>query len=631
MGKLLDKIHAPQDLTGFTEEELYALCEEMRQVIIETVSDNGGHLASNLGVVELTVALALAFEPLQDTIVWDVGHQSYPYKLLTGRYERFSSIRREGGLSGFPCVGESAYDKFTTGHSSTSISSVLGISEANYLQDHNGYAVAVIGDGALSGGLAYEGLNNAGRLHRNLIVILNDNKMSISRNVGSMARYLTYIRTKPTYIKIKSNLESSLKKLPIIGGAVSAVLRHIKKNVKKLFYNSTIFEDFGFAYYGPFDGHNIRELRDTLESAKLIQKPVLLHVRTYKGKGYQYAEQDPSIYHGLSGFDVSTGNTGEKTQSFSDIFGETVCTLAEKNPKICTITAAMQDGTGLSKFREHFPDRFFDVGIAEEHAVTFAGGLAAGGMLPIFAVYSTFLQRAYDELIHDVSLQNAKVILAIDRAGVVGEDGKTHQGVFDAAYLQTIPNTTVYSPAFFEELSIQLRHLTQHGSGLCAIRYPRGRELYKPAWALADAAAFHVYGELESAPVCIVTYGRIFSFAAEAMEHFIASSIPVKLIKLNRIIPIDPASIEAAFQCRQIFFFEEGVSRGGIGEHFSFLLNQRGFQGEYFLRAIENPYLEHAPMFRCLEKLGLNTEGMEGFIRKQYHTEEGAVFSEKEA
>lgn len=631
MGKLLDRIHAPQDLNGFTEEELSALCEEMRQVIIETVSNNGGHLASNLGVVELTVALALAFEPLRDTIIWDVGHQSYPYKLLTGRYEGFASIRREGGLSGFPCVEESKYDKFTTGHSSTSISSALGISEANHLQGHDGYAVAVIGDGALSGGLAYEGLNNAGRLHRNLIVILNDNKMSISRNVGSMARYLTYIRTKPSYIKIKSNLESSLKKLPVIGGAVSAILRHMKRNIKKLFYNSTIFEDFGFAYYGPFDGHNIQELRETLESAKLIQKPVLLHVRTYKGKGYQYAEQSPSIYHGLSGFDVSTGSTGEKSQSFSDIFGQAVCRLAEENSKVCAITAAMQDGTGLSYFRERFPDRFFDVGIAEEHAVTFSGGLAAGGLLPVFAVYSTFLQRSYDELIHDVSLQNSKVILAIDRAGIVGEDGKTHQGVFDAAYLQTIPNITMYSPAFFEELRIQLNFLAWHGAGLCAVRYPRGRELYKPDWFSDTTEAFQVYGDAGSATVCIVTYGRIFSFAAEAMERLKASHIPIKLIKLNRIIPVDPASVEAASQCRQVFFFEEGICRGGIGEHFSFLLSQGGFQGEYFLQAIQDPYLEHAPMFRCMEKLGLNTDGMEHIIRERYYAGEGAVSSEKKA
>ena len=424
---MLEKIHSPEDIKGFDGEELESLCEEMRRVIIDTVSANGGHLASNLGVVELTVALGLAFSPPRDTIVWDVGHQSYPYKLLTGRYGQFHTIRTEGGLAGFPCREESPYDLFTCGHSSTSISSALGVSEANYLQGKDGYVVAVIGDGALTGGLAYEGLNNAGRMHRNLIVILNDNTMSISKNVGSMARYLSYIRTKPGYIKTKNHLESSLQKLPVVGPVIATLLRRLKRRVKRLFYNTTIFEDMGFAYYGPFDGHNIKELAVTLETAKLINKPVLLHVRTYKGKGYQYAEQDPTIYHGLSGFDVTTGDTGEKSQSFSDEFGQTLCCLARENEKLCAITAAMQSGTGLGGFREEFRSRFFDVGISEEHAVTFAGGLAAGGMLPVFAVYSTFLQRAYDELIHDVSMQGTKIILAIDRAGAHQRRGHLQQ------------------------------------------------------------------------------------------------------------------------------------------------------------------------------------------------------------
>lgn len=629
MGKLLEQIHSPEDVKLLGEQELSALCDEIRETVIQTVSSNGGHLASNLGVVELTVALALAFDPPKDTIVWDVGHQSYPYKLLTGRYDRFSSIRQEGGISGFPCREESEYDPFTSGHSSASISAALGVSEAKYLQGREGYVVAVIGDGALTGGLAYEGLNNAGRIHRNLIVILNDNNMSISRNVGSMARYLTYIRTKPGYIKTKNSLESTLSKIPVLGTAVSALLRHVKANVKKLFYNSTVFEDFGFAYYGPFDGHNVKELRDILESVKLIQKPVLLHVRTYKGKGYQYAEQDPSIYHGLSGFDVTTGDTGAKAKSFSDVFGETMCALGEKNNDLCAITAAMQDGTGLSEFREKYRGRFFDVGISEEHAVTFAGGLAVGGMLPVFAVYSTFLQRAYDQLIHDVSLQGTKVILAVDRAGVVGEDGMTHQGVFDAAYLQTIPNATVYSPAYFEELEMQLEYLVQEGNGLCAIRYPRGKELYKPAWFRASAGPYGVYGS-ENGSVCIVTYGRLFSFAAEAAARLETFGLSVKLVKLDRIIPIDPGAVEAAAGCGSVFFFEEGVRRGGIGEHFSFLLKQAGFQKNYFLRAIETPYIRQAPMFRSLEKLGLNADGMEAFVKEKLGCGKGRDLSEKE-
>lgn len=627
MGEYLEKITSPQDLKGMTEDEISLLCEEIRQTVIETVSDNGGHLASNLGVVELTVALALAFDLPRDAIIWDVGHQSYPYKLLTGRYRSFCTIRKEGGISGFPCREESEYDLFTTGHSSTSISVALGLSEANFQQNKDSFVVAVIGDGALSGGLAYEGLNNAGRLYRNLIVILNDNNMSISRNVGSMARYLTYIRTKPGYIKIKNNVESSLQKLPVIGKGIASVLRHIKANIKKIFYNSTIFEDFGFAYYGPFDGHNVKELRETLESAKMIQKPVLLHVKTYKGKGYQYAEQDPCMYHGLSGFDVSTGDTGKHLHCFSDIFGETLCKLAERDSRICAITAAMQDGTGLSSFRERFRSRFFDVGISEEHAVTFAGGLAAGGILPVFAVYSTFLQRSYDQLIHDISMQGIKVLLAIDRAGIVGEDGKTHQGVFDAAYLQTIPNTTVYSPAYFEELRLQMTYLYKEGKGLCAVRYPRGRELFKPNWFRDSDEPYQVFG-LDTARLCIVTYGRLFSFATEALESLKKQGIVVKLVKLNRIIPVAEEAVKEAALCQQVFFFEEGVLSGGIGEHFSFLLQQQGFRGEYFLRAIKDPFISQAPMFRSLEKLGLNTQGICRFVEAHAGKEMGD--SEKE-
>lgn len=622
MASLLETIHSPKDIKELGSQELNALCEEMRRVIIDTVSANGGHLASNLGVVELTVALGLAFSPPRDTIVWDVGHQSYPYKLLTGRYPQFSTIRTEGGLAGFPCREESEYDMFTCGHSSTSISSALGVSEANYLQGKEGYVVAVIGDGALTGGLAYEGLNNAGRLHRNLIVILNDNTMSISKNVGSMARYLSHIRTKPGYIKTKNRLERSLQKLPVVGAVIAGALRRVKRAVKRLFYNSTIFEDFGFAYYGPFDGHNVKELAETLETAKLLHKPVLLHVRTYKGKGYQYAEQDPTIYHGLSGFDVTTGDTGEKSQSFSDEFGKTLCALARENSKICAITAAMQSGTGLSDFREEFRNRFFDVGISEEHAVTFAGGLAAGGMLPVFAVYSTFLQRAYDELIHDISMQNTKAILAIDRAGVVGEDGKTHQGVFDTAYLQTIPNITVYSPSYFRELRLQLTYLVEKGQGLCAIRYPRGKELYKPAYFQSTTDPTSVFGK-QDAEVCIVTFGRVFSFAAECKERLEKEGIETKLIKLNRIIPIDPAAVKEACPCRHVFFFEEGIQRGGIGEHFSYLLEEQGFEGDFHLRAIEDPYIKHAPMFRSLETLGLNTEGIRQMVLDTLQKEKG--------
>lgn len=627
MGILLDKIHSPEDLKGLSRQELDKLCEEIRETIIRTVSDNGGHLASNLGVVELSVALGLVFQPERDAIVWDVGHQSYPYKLLTGRYEAFHTLRQEGGLSGFPNREESPCDRFTSGHSSTSISSALGLSEANYLQMKEGHVVAVIGDGALTGGLAFEGLNNAGQLRRNLIVILNDNTMSISKNVGSLARYLSHMRTRPGYIKAKSSVEDVLRHLPLIGRPIAVLIRRLKRNLKKLLYSSNVFSDLGFAYYGPFDGHNIRELTETLESAKLLHKPVLLHVRTYKGKGYQYAEQSPTLYHGLSGFDVDTGATGEKAQTFSDVFGETLCKLAEKDSRICAVTAAMAEGTGLSEFRQRFRSRFYDVGIAEEHAVTFAGGLAAGGMLPVFAVYSTFLQRGYDQLIHDVALQNTQVLLGIDRAGVVGEDGKTHQGLFDAAFLQAVPGTVLFSPAYFQELREQLSALVHNGPGLCAIRYPRGKELYKPPWFRGTTEAFSVYGE---GPVCLVTYGRIFSFAAEAAERLEKRGQPVKLLKLNRIIPIDPAAVVIAGACRQVFFFEEGVRQGGIGEHFGSMLLEAGYAGGYTLKAIDDPFVAHAPMFRALERLGLSASGIEGTVL-EYFEKEAAAHAQKEA
>lgn len=629
MATVLERISAPGDLKHFSPEELETLSEEIRNTLIDTVSENGGHLASNLGVVELTLALLLAFEPPKDSIIWDVGHQSYAYKLLTGRQKQFATIRREGGLAGFPCREESFYDAFTTGHSSTSISAALGLSEARALQEQDGYVVAVIGDGALSGGLAYEGLNNAGRLHRNFIVVLNDNTMSISRNVGSMARHLTYLRTRPGYIRVKTNLESSLRKVPVVGNTVARGLRTAKHWIKRVFTNSTIFEDMGFSYYGPFDGHNLKELTQTFQNAKLIHKPMLIHIRTNKGKGYQYAEQDPAIYHGLSGFDVATGDTGEKSKTFSDAFGRALCELAEKNDKLCAITAAMKDGTGLSEFRDRHKSRFYDVGISEEHAVTFAGGLAVGGMLPVFAVYSTFLQRAYDELIHDVSLQGTKVILAIDRAGVVGEDGKTHQGVFDAAYLQTIPGITVYSPTYFRELRVQLSHLVNEGEGLCAIRYPRGKELFKPPYIKSSASPFDLYGTL-SGEVALVTFGRLFSFAAECAEKLKSQGLSLRLLKLNRIVPVDYGAVEAVRKCSHVFFFEEGIRAGGIGEHFLALLQSADFQGEYHLHAIENPFIPHAPMYRSLESLGLNAAGMENTIREHCLMPKGNEDAEKE-
>lgn len=628
MAMILERIHSPEDLHGLREDELLQLCDEIRSTIIDTVSQNGGHLASNLGVVELAVALHLVFHLPDDSILWDVGHQSYPHMLLTGRYEQFSTTRTEGGLSGFPSREESAYDMMTTGHASTSVSAALGIAEANYVLGKDDYSIAVIGDGALTGGLAYEGMNNAGRAKSNLIVILNDNTMSISKNVGSVARHLMYLRTRPGYLRGKRRIEKFTASLPLIGKPLLSFMKGVKSAVKKLFYDSTLFEDLGFTYYGPFDGHSLDELIRILNSAKLAKKPVLIHIVTNKGKGYKYAEQSPTAYHGISGFDVLTGEKNGSGKSFSDVFGKTLCRLAGEHPEICAITAAMKDGTSLTEFKERYKNRFFDVGIAEEHAVTFAGGMALKGALPVFAVYSTFLQRAYDELIHDVSLQKTKMILAIDRAGVVGEDGKTHNGVFDTAYLQTIPDVTLYSPSYFSELETQLDFLVSEGEGLCAIRYPRGIELAKPRYFRTSAEAYQVYGDPD-AEIALVTYGRIFAFAAEARETLKQQGIPLKLIKLNRIIPIDPQAVQEAAGCRCVLFFEEAVQAGGIGEHFSYLLTAQDYQGIYRLHAISQPFIEHAPMFHSLEKLGLNTDAMRRAAEEEYHRIKAGVTIEE--
>ena len=616
MGRLLDKIKAPNDVKKLPEEQLQALCEELREEIINTVSQNGGHLASNLGVVELTVALHRVFTLPQDSIVWDVGHQSYPHKLLTGRAEAFSSLRLEGGLSGFPSREESDCDPFTTGHSSASISSALGIACANAISGSSGHAVAVIGDGALGGGLAFEGLNNAGRLHRNMIVILNDNKMSISKNVGSMARYLSHVRAKQGYVNAKDNVEKVLSKLPIVGKPMASFIRKAKNKIKKHIFSTTLFEDLGFTYYGPFDGHDLPTLISVLNTAKAIDKPVLIHIRTYKGRGYKYAESAPSVYHGISAFDKEKGAEETELRGFSGALGHYMCSLAEKNPRVCAITAAMAVGTGLADFKEKYKNRFFDVGIAEEHAVTFAAGLARGGMIPVFAVYSTFLQRAYDQLIHDVALQKLKVILAIDRAGVVGEDGQTHQGVFDTSFLRSIPNIYVYSPAYYDELDTAMKACIDGEDRLYAVRYPRGKALYRPKGYLSTGDSFDIFGDTQSDTV-IVTYGRLFSFAAEAAEKLSEQGFACKIIKLNRIIPIDERAVQAVMGCRYVFFFEEGIREGGIAENFGSELFRLGFSGNYAMKAFESGFIKHAPMLSILEKNGLDSSGMMDFISEK--------------
>ncbi|MEE0443296.1 MAG: 1-deoxy-D-xylulose-5-phosphate synthase, partial [Acutalibacteraceae bacterium] len=448
--KYLNKIHSPADLKKLNSSEYPELAQEIRDVLIDTVSKNGGHLASNLGAVELTIAIHLTFDSPKDRIVWDVGHQAYTHKLLTGRYDVFDTIRQKDGISGFCHPNESEHDTFYSGHSGTSVSSAFGIAEANKIKKNNNYTVAVIGDGSFTGGLVYEALNNAGRSKTNLIVILNDNEMSISKNVGSVAKYLTKIRSKKRYVRMKARLERFLDRIPLIGHSMASGLFSFKTAIKNLIYESTIFEKMGFRYMGPIDGHDIGLMCEALETAKSLGAPVLLHVNTVKGKGYNYAEKDPSHFHGVSDFDIDTGEPHSSGDTFCNEFGKLMCKMAHEDRRITLITAAMSLGTGLTEFSEKYSERFFDVGIAEEHAVTFASGLSKGGMLPVFAVYSTFLQRCYDEIMHDGALQDQKLVLAIDRAGFVGDDGETHNGLYDVAFLQSIPKVTVYSPATYD-------------------------------------------------------------------------------------------------------------------------------------------------------------------------------------
>ena len=610
---LLSNIKSPEDLKGMSEKDLNKLCEEIRAKLIETVSQNGGHLASNLGVVELTVALLKVFNSKDDKIVWDVGHQCYTHKMLTGRLSKINTIRKEGGLSGFPKRSESDYDAFNVGHSSTSISAAYGIAKAKNILDEKGHVIAVIGDGALTGGLAYEGLNNAGRLKKNFIVILNDNKMSISRNVGSMARHLSIIRSNPSYLRAKDKTEDILTKVPFLGNIIKQVMISTKHLLKNIIYKNNLFQQLGFNYYGPIDGHNVQKLTDILNNAKRINGPVLIHIITKKGKGYHYAEKEPNVYHGISAFNVTTGEKAADKRNFSGIFGNTLCDMAEKDDRICGITAAMKSGTGLIKFSKKFRERFFDVGIAEGHAVTFAAGLSAGGMLPVFAVYSSFLQRGYDQIIHDAAAQNLKVVLGIDRAGIVGEDGETHQGIFDTAFLNSIPNVTVFAPSFFDEMEPMLNQAMYDCGGVAAVRYPRGGELYRPFNFVSNKGPFDIYGSRD-ADILIVTYGRLFSYACAAREEMKKRGVETCIIKLNRIKPIDKAAVEAASKFKNIFFFEEGIKCGGIGEHFGQCLSERLYLGKFVLTAIDDKFIKHAGVNSTLHSLSLDSYGMTNII-----------------
>ena len=612
---VLDKINTSADVKKLSIPELKILCREIRTLIINTVSENGGHLASNLGVVELTVAMHYVFDFPADSLVFDVGHQCYTHKILTGRKERLSTIRCKGGISGFPRRDESEFDSFGAGHSSTSISAAFGIAKAKTLKGDNSHTIAVIGDGSFTGGLAFEGMNNAGRFKKNFIVVLNDNKMSIGKNVGAFPRHLTGIRISPRYIRAKNKIEKVFTKVPLIGTPFVNLLTKIKNNFKRKLLRKNIFEDLGFWYYGPIDGHDIEELIKVFMAAKKVTKPVLVHPVTIKGKGYEFAEKDPKNYHGVGKFDIDSGEPLSHSASYSDVFGKSLCGLAANDNKICAITAAMTMGTGLSEFSHKFKDRFFDVGIAEEHAVTFGAGLSTQGITPVFAVYSTFLQRAYDQLIHDVALQKLHLVLGVDRAGVVGEDGETHQGVFDVAMLNSIPNTICYSPCYFEELTASVEQAIYKDEALVAVRYPRGNEGFRPDDFEENNINYSIYGD-KNADRLIVTYGRLFSEAAIAKRELEKIGVKVCILKLCRIKPIDNEAVKFAAGFEKVHFFEEGMLTGGIGESFGYLLDKEGFKGNYGINAVDNKFIPHAPVKDSMYTLRLNSLGIYDVMRK---------------
>ncbi|HCC35853.1 MAG TPA: 1-deoxy-D-xylulose-5-phosphate synthase [Ruminococcaceae bacterium] len=608
-GNLLKRINSPADLKKLNIKQLPALCDEIRETLIAAVSENGGHLASNLGVVELTVAMHFVFDCPRDEIVFDVGHQSYTHKLLTGRQHRFDTLRKENGLSGFPRPTESEYDTFIAGHSSTSISAAFGISRANHYKMKDDYVIAVIGDGALTGGMAYEALNNAGKAGSKLIVILNDNKMSISKNVGAIARYLAVIRSKPSYYAIKNRFIGFFGKIPFIGAGIKSGLERLKRGLKNMMYTSNMFEDMGFSYLGPVDGHDLGKLTTILATAKKMKRPAFVHINTVKGKGYSFAEQNPKQFHGVPAFDIETGDPFCDSQdNFSYQMGQYLCSLAEEDDRICAITAAMTEGTGLQSFKNYFKDRFYDVGIAEEHAVTFACGMSIKGMVPVFAVYSSFLQRGYDQILHDAAIQKCKIVLAVDRAGIVGEDGETHQGVFDAAFLNTIPGVTVFSPANYQELFLSLHLAVYDVDGVAAVRYPRGAQPVLPADYQPSESPFSLYGSRSG--TAIITYGRLFAHACEAARELEEKDTPVQIVKLNRIKPLPDSLFDMLMDYDKLFFFEEGIRSGGIAEHTAAKLLQKGYKGSYHITAIDDRFIPQAPSDVILRRFKLDARGM---------------------
>ena len=608
----MERLHSPDDLKALSPEQCTALCAEIRSLLIETVSKTGGHLASNLGSVELTVAMHRVFDSPEDKFVWDVGHQCYTHKILTGRLERFSTLRQENGNSGFPKPNQSEHDSFISGHSSTAISVACGIAEGMRLHgDKEHFAVAVVGDGAMTGGLSYEGLNNAGKSRNNLIVILNDNEMSISKNVGAMARYLSSMRSSEGYVRTKKAVERRLNRTAVIGPSVAKVIKNSKSVVRDvLLQSATIFEDFGFVYLGPVDGHNLVELEEVLLAAKEYHRPVFIHVHTVKGKGYAPAEAKPSEYHGISKFDIETGNPEvSAADSYSEMFGKELVQLAKHDPRICAVTAAMGGGTGLHHFAREFPNRYYDVGIAEQHAVTFSAALASMGELPVFAVYSSFLQRAYDQILEDVCMQELPVTFMIDRAGIVGADGETHHGIFDLSYLATMPHLSVLAPTSDETLRESMHYAMEQG-GPCAIRYPRGEVMTEEAGRLPSLLYYNRTMEYGSAPLAdrveILGVGKMAGIGREVFVRLLEKGVQARYQDVNIVKPIE-TSINAMNTLRGslIVTIEDNIVTGGFGESLQCALQT----GQKVLRfGWPDRFIEQGTFTELTDKYGLSAE-----------------------
>ena len=619
---ILEMIRQANDIKKLNGEQLKLLADEIRQFLIEKISMTGGHLASNLGVVELTMALHLTLDFPDDKLIWDVGHQSYTHKLLTGRRDGFDSLRKYGGMSGFPKRKESDCDAFDTGHSSTSISAGLGYVAARELKGEKHNVVSVIGDGSLTGGMAYEALNNASRLKSNFIIVLNDNNMSISENVGGMSRYLNGIRTAQAYTDIKKGLEDTLKKIPGKGDRIVSQLRRTKSGIKQLLVPGMFFEDMGITYLGPVDGHDIRKLVKVLNEAKRVDHAVLVHVITKKGKGYPPAEENPAKFHGTGPFYIETGEPKEisTTDTYTQVFSKVLTDIAKKDDKVVAITAAMADGTGLSTFAKHFPNRFFDVGIAEEHAMTFAAGLAAGGMKPVFAVYSSFLQRAYDQTLHDVCLQNLPVVIAVDRAGLVGSDGETHQGVFDLSFLSTIPNMTVISPKNRWEMADMLRFAVDFQYPI-AIRYPRG-SAYE---GMREFRAPIKYGKseilYEEEDIAIIFVGHMAELADRVRRKIKETGYSCSLINARFVKPFDKEMLE--YLAKDHCFFvtiEENVLTGGFGEQVMDYVSSAKLNVHVRNIGISDDYVEHGNVEILRKEVGLDCDTIVKQVLSDYLT-----------